>query len=628
MGDKNQIASSNDGQPNNETNPLSTDDDMNNSEQVNKAPKSNPKNLKYNSYYYIFIFSALLSLGCISGILFYADGLLSKTLRQVQASSYIGNLVSKIESGIVALNSDSRNFILTNDARYFENYKRRGVVIISDIKLILNDPEAEKIRDTAIVINESLEKHFTQIKGISAIQKLLNSGSDTSLIYNVRNNQKQLENELKNIGSKRNYNEIILINSRLKSNIMALSQNPILGSMYFDSEIFILLEKLIESSQLTEKKKLLRIKQTLKTSLIQLYQTNSQLIKKINGFDKLIAFMGPSLDKLINYSNNNSLSARQNSEIVSTKIRKLLIISSIVVILLFTFVGLIMIWSIIKPIKKISSVAIGLADGDYSQIIPDLNQSSIASNLSRTLIIFKENMKRADRLRKDLEIIQKDRIRIEGPKHQDNHIKENEIANNLNSQKSNNTMAIQKFEAASSNLEFEINKSAITKMSDQLTLTSKNATEAAEDAERTELITAGLSEIIVKVEESENLMTYISDQMSLLTVQTALIDPDNDSEKTEDTNTLNNFDEILESRNNKTGQTINVRTAAIQNRIKKVSKIIQGIGVTVSNISEIANEFSTNASEEALKAANNLLNDSEELRSMLDDLLENVENKK
>ena len=628
MGDKNQIASSNDGQPNNETNPLSTDDDMNNSEQVNKAPKSNPKNLKYNSYYYIFIFSALLSLGCISGILFYADGLLSKTLRQVQASSYIGNLVSKIESGIVALNSDSRNFILTNDARYFENYKRRGVVIISDIKLILNDPEAEKIRDTAIVINESLEKHFTQIKGISAIQKLLNSGSDTSLIYNVRNNQKQLENELKNIGSKRNYNEIILINSRLKSNIMALSQNPILGSMYFDSEIFILLEKLIESSQLTEKKKLLRIKQTLKTSLIQLYQTNSQLIKKINGFDKLIAFMGPSLDKLINYSNNNSLSARQNSEIVSTRIRKLLIISSIVVILLFTFVGLIMIWSIIKPIKKISSVAIGLADGDYSQIIPDLNQSSIASNLSRTLIIFKENMKRADRLRKDLEIIQKDRIRIEGPKHQDNHIKENEIANNLNSQKSNNTMAIQKFEAASSNLEFEINKSAITKMSDQLTLTSKNATEAAEDAERTELITAGLSEIIVKVEESENLMTYISDQMSLLTVQTALIDPDNDSEKTEDTNTLNNFDEILESRNNKTGQTINVRTAAIQNRIKKVSKIIQGIGVTVSNISEIANEFSTNASEEALKAANNLLNDSEELRSMLDDLLENVENNK
>ena len=628
MGDKNQIASSNDGQPNNETNPLSTDDDMNNSEQVNKAPKSNPKNLKYNSYYYIFIFSALLSLGCISGILFYADGLLSKTLRQVQASSYIGNLVSKIESGIVALNSDSRNFILTNDARYFENYKRRGVVIISDIKLILNDPEAEKIRDTAIVINESLEKHFTQIKEISAIQKLLNSGSDASLIYNVRNNQKQLENELKNIGSKRNYNEIILINSRLKSNIMALSQNPILGSMYFDSEIFILLEKLIESSQLTEKKKLLRIKQTLKTSLIQLYQTNSQLIKKINGFDKLIAFMGPSLDKLINYSDNNSLSARQNSEIVSTRIRKLLIISSIVVILLFTFVGLIMIWSIIKPIKKISSVAIGLADGDYSQIIPDLNQSSIASNLSRTLIIFKENMKRADRLRKDLEIIQKDRIRIEGPKHHDNHIKENEIANNLNSQKSNNTMAIQKFEAASSNLEFEINKSAITKMSDQLTLTSKNATEAAEDAERTELITAGLSEIIVKVEESENLMTYISDQMSLLTVQTALIDPDNDSEKTEDTNTLNNFDEILESRNNKTGQTINVRTAAIQNRIKKVSKIIQGIGVTVSNISEIANEFSTNASEEALKAANNLLNDSEELRSMLDDLLENVENNK
>ena len=628
MADRNQIASSNNSQLNNDTTPVSTNYNVAYSEQVNKTAEANPKNFKYNSYYYIFIFSALLSLGCISGILFYADGLLSKTLRQVQASSYIGNLVSKIESGIVALNSDSRNFILTNDARYFENYKRRGEVIVSDINLILDNPDAEEIKNTAFSINEGLEKHFKQIKEISVIQKLLNNGSDASLVYTVRINQKKLEKELQNIGSKRNYNEIILINSRLKSNILALSQNPILGSMYFDTEIFILLEQLIKSSRVSETTKLLKTKQTLKNSLMQLYQANSKLIKKINGFDKLISFMGPSLDKLINYSNNNSLSARQNSEVVSAKIRKLLIGSSIVIIFLFTFVGLIMIWSIIKPIQKVSWAAIGLADGNYSQNIPDLSQSSIASSLSRTLIIFRENMKRADRLRKDLEIIQKDRILIADSEDQNNHIQENEISNNLNDQKPSNTIAIQKFEAASSNLEFEINKSAITKMSDQLTLTSKNATEAAEDAERTELITAGLSEIIIKVEESENLMTYISDQMSLLTVQTALIDLDDDREKNQDSKTLNNFDETPKSKNNKTGQTINVRTAAIQNRIKKVSKIIQGIGVTVSNISQIANEFSANASEEALQAANSLLNDSEELRSMLDDLLENVENKK
>ena len=76
----------------------------------------------------------------------------------------------------------------------------------------------------------------------------------------------------------------------------------------------------------------------------------------------------------------------------------------------------------------------------------------------------------------------------------------------------------------------------------KLTLTSKNATEAAEDAERTELITAGLSEVIVKVEESENLMTHISDQMSLLAVQTALIDLDDGREKIDDSEPQDNFD--------------------------------------------------------------------------------------
>ena len=589
---------------------------------------SDSKNFKYNLYYYIFIFSALLSLGCIIGILFYADSLLSKTLRQIQASSYLENLVFKIDSGIVALNSDSRNFILTNDTRYFENYQKRGEVVIKDLKLILNDSDAKRIRNTAIIVNEDLEKHFKQINEISAIQNLLNSELDESLINTVKNNQKQLEKELKNIESTRNYNEIVLINSRLKSNILALSQSPILKSMYFDTEIFILLEKLISSSRLAEKKKLLQTKQNLKNSLIQLYQTNSQLIKKINGFDKLISFMGPSLDKLIIYSNSYSLSARQNSEVVSKKIRKLLIGSSVLIILLLTFIGLIMFWSIIKPIRKVSTAAISLAKGNYRQNIPDLKQSSIASNLSRALIIFKENMKRADRLRKDLEIIQKDKYLISDSEHENNQLLENDITDNINNQKSPNTVAIQKSETASSNLEFEINKSAITKMSDQLTLTSKNATEAAEDAERTELITAGLSEVIVKVEESENLMTHISDQMSLLAVQTALIDLDGGKEKIDDSEPQDNFDKTSKSRNNKKGQTTSVRTAAIQNRIKKVSKIINGIGVTVSSISEIANQFSANASENALKAANDLLNDSEELRSMLDDLLENVENKK
>ena len=153
---------------------------------------SDSKNFKYNLYYYIFIFSALLSLGCIIGILFYADSLLSKTLRQIQASSYLENLVFKIDSGIVALNSDSRNFILTNDTRYFENYQKRGEVVIKDLKLILNDSDAKRIRNTAIIVNEGLEKHFKQINEISTIQNLLNSELDESLINMVKNNQKQL----------------------------------------------------------------------------------------------------------------------------------------------------------------------------------------------------------------------------------------------------------------------------------------------------------------------------------------------------------------------------------------------------------------------------------------------------
>ena len=60
--------------------------------------------------------------------------------------------------------------------------------------------------------------------------------------------------------------------------------------------------------------------------------------------------------------------------------------------------------SISIPSAKIAETSMELAHGNVSAPIPYLANSDAIGQLSNTLIIFRENMLQADRLRKDLEI--------------------------------------------------------------------------------------------------------------------------------------------------------------------------------------------------------------------------------
>ncbi len=55
-------------------------------------------------------------------------------------------------------------------------------------------------------------------------------------------------------------------------------------------------------------------------------------------------------------------------------------------------------------------------------------------------------------------------------------------------------------------------------------------------------------------------------------------------------------------------------------------KDIQSIGATVNSVNEVAKEISNTISREALTAANQLLRQSEDLRTILDNILDKTQN--
>ena len=167
-------------------------------------------------------------------------------------------------------------------------------------------------------------------------------------------------------------------------------------------------------------------------------------------------------------------------------------------------------------------------------------------------------------------------------------------------------------------------ESQISEISHRLTETSKNVSQAADEAEQTEKIVGGLQTALETIEDVELLLASMGDQMSLLAVQTAL---SGNGEANQPENLVHLSQKRLgEDQDNGVGQSIADRIDTLQTGSKRSIRAIQDIGRTINSVNDMAKILATSASKDALEAATVLLRQSEDLRAMLDGLLEKVSN--
>ena len=425
-----------------------------------------------------------------------------------------------------------------------------------------------------------------------------------------------------------------------------MSQNPTPKNLRKIQIDIGLLNKALVSSSLPddEKKTLMNLLQSHRSDITQLGRTRITYTKETSRLGEINTYMAPSLDALINYTGNFTLLTRQESKMTQDFIRKIIAGGSGGILFVLIFLGALLMRSITKPTGQIAEIAMELAHGNVSAPIPYLGNFDETGELSNTLTIFRENMLQADRLRKDLELALKENIALQAaPKLEtaeelaaeeltaEEMVEEiitpgrGLIPNSHNLPSVTEQATPEEAEDELSSPQLPIGKSAITEISHQLTETSQSASNAAEEAERTEKMVSGLDDAAEKITDIEILMIGISDQMSLLAVQTALLE----SESGSDAENLIHLDEKRGKRKagSKTspGQSVNDRIETIQGGTKRAIKAVQTIGSTINDVNEVAKDFSTTASKEALEAANELLRQSEDLRSMLDNLLGKVD---
>ena len=561
-----------------------------------------------------FVFSVFVAAGIVGAALYYTDEQANRLLTGISASNEIQSRIGRIEQATGAVRSEAKTFLTNRDARAAESYRRASEGLSATLKSLMDEPAAIDAQRLAATLNDGITQHSEQFQNIVRITQLL-GGPNSGLIGNTLSGGAALERRTAEASAA--FAQRIAALRRVETALVNGTTAP--ADKTLTDEIGEV-RRVIADSTLSQntKQDIDRLAEAYSTDIGQLARTRTALTQATTRLDEIEAYIAPSLDSLSGFSNEFAQSMRKGGGETRQQLRLIAAGGAAAALLLLLFSGVVLLRSLTRPVLRLAASAAELAHGNHMVAIPGLGNDDATGTIARALTYFRENLIQADRLRKELELAlqRADAAQTVTPiavappvlpppapiLPEPEPVPEPELPRSR-------TLV-----ANTSERETGTQISVISRM---LAETSQAASAAAGEAERTESMVTGLSDTIQKIEDVETLLASISDQMSLLAVQTALTNDTSDARE--------NLVVLAEKRQaSNIGQSVADRIDTIQAGTKRAIKSVQQIGRTISEVNEVAVQFASDASAEALDAATELLHQSEDLRGMLDDLLNKI----
>lgn len=563
-------------------------------------------------------FLTLISLAIAGGALYVADQRAVQLAESNASTLDVVRQVARIDSGFIALRAESRAFVESRDQRAVENYRRASEGLLASVKAFLDDPAADAAQRVATTLNEGLTQHAEQFTNITRIIGLLGNAPNTGLIGNTLAAGQALENRLKELSTP--FAQQVAQLRRVETALISGTAAPGERALTEDIDAF---RRAVADSSLTPNLKIEidRLAEAYGADISQLARTRATLASALSRLEEVEAYIAPALDSLRTFAAELPQDQRRAAAAQRMEIRIIAAAGVGAAIVLLWLAAVVLMRSISRPILRLARAAAELAHGNQVVAIPALGNDDATGAVARALTYFRENLIQADRLRKELEVaLQKADAAERGsarptaqPSASEPEVQVQPPAPAIEAEAARSRALIPQAGEREAGTQI----SAISRM---LADTSQAASTAASEAERTESMVNGLADALHRIDEIETMLASISDQMSLLAVQTALTDDVGEERE--------NLVLLAEKRANEgrrnVGQSVADRIETIQAGTKRAIKSVQQIGRTIAEVNEVAVQIASEASSEALDAATELLRQSEDLRGMLDDLLTKI----
>ncbi len=611
--------------------------------------------IRLNSRVILFVVIGILSLAAMGGVFFNAEQRLRIALDSLTSSYHIANLSFRVETAILALNSDSQNFLISKKTIYAENYSKRSseaAILLTNLQRLPAASNGQMMLKTLI---ESVTKHATYFQNTLQIQSLIGTSKDKGLLAKTAISGTKLQTQ---ISATRNSKLINEINALRKSEIKLQEPTSPEDAQNIMRAVKNIRQSLIASRLSSSVKRVINNRITPYASDLEgLAQTRLGQIREIARMGEVNIILGQNLKALVTFTRTLSKSARKNFETKQTEIRNIVAGGSAFIIVLFTLVGTILMRSIVRPVKYLAKAAMQLAGGDESVTIPAIENQDETGEVAIALTYFRENMIEANTLRKELEYYLRDADQRNEYQNQESltveetaeqTTPEDDVTAELNvgtlsdlpilnsnatppepSQKLRETEVLEDTpldlrvtQQNQDERDGTLQSTPISEASQLVAQTSQSASSAARDAERCDVMINGLSGALKKIKDIELLLESINDHMSLLAVQTAITNETGSDDPDEVISRPKSPSDGNQQQTPNEFVTDNLDT--LQNGTKRAIRAIRQVGQTIQEVNQVALEIATEASNDALDAATMLLHQSEHLRGMLDGLLEKI----
>ena len=611
--------------------------------------------IRLNSRVILFVVIGILSLAAMGGVFFNAEQRLRIALDSLISSYHIANLSFRVETAILALNSDSQNFLISKKTIYAENYSKRSseaAILLTNLQRLPAASDGQMMLKTLI---ESVTKHATHFQNTLQIQSLIGTGKDKGLVAKTAISGTKLQTQ---ISATRNSKLVNEINALRKSEIKLQEPTSPEDAQNIMRAVKNIRQSLIASRLSSSVKRVINNRITPYASDLEgLAQTRLGQIREIARMGEVNIILGQNLKALVTFTRTLSKSARKNFETKQTEIRNIVAGGSAFIIVLFTLVGTILMRSIVRPVKYLAKAAMQLAGGDESVTIPAIENQDETGEVAIALTYFRENMIEANTLRKELEYYLRDADQRNEYQNQESltveataeqTTPEDDVTAELNvgtlsdlpilnsdatppepSQKLRETEVLEDTpldlrvtQQNQDERDGTLQSTPISEASQLVAQSSQSASSAARDAERCDVMINGLSGALKKIKDIELLLESINDHMSLLAVQTAITNETGSDDPDEVISRPKSPSDGNQRQNPNEFVTDNLDT--LQNGTKRAIRAIRQVGQTIQEVNQVALEIAAEASNDALDAATMLLHQSENLRGMLDGLLEKI----
>jgi methyl-accepting chemotaxis protein len=577
----------------------------------------------------------LISLGLLAiiatgGLFYAADQRSDAALQRLKAAMQVQAQVSTVQATALGELGRHQSLLTAGGGNRIKDYDRGMETVSRNLKALIENPATSDGQKTVLTLNDGFTQHAAHFHKAAQLAALLGPGQRTGLIGNARALGDKLEAEIAKTGRTglaqsfaqlRRMEEAAgrsgphaseaTIAAQARGLTQAVGQAPI------DANLRAGLAKLA-GAYVSDLAQLVRMRQAMNSEVARIEEIN--------------AYVAPNIQTLAEFGGSLSLSARQSADDAQAFVRKFLAGASAAILVLFVGLAWLLMSSVIRPVRLLAHASSFLARGEQGTNIPALGNYDETGEIAHALVQFRENMTHAQRLRDELE------LRLE----------------TAESAAAASARAAQEAEAKSKELteaepveeapEIEaplpalpepasaevlppvsslqnLSNINISDLSRQLAETSQNAAGAAYEAERTEMIINGIADSMNRIGQTEILLAGVSDQMSLLVVQSQLTDDGIPSSDQENLILLANKRREDETGQHNVGQSLSDRIGVIQSGTNQAIRSIQQIGETIGAVNDVALEFAAVSSSDALDAATVLLQQSEELRGKLDDLL-------